>query len=280
MLLIILIIILIYKYFKRFENFTSYIKPKNNIEISFCITCLNRFDQLKNTLQINLEKNIKYNKEIEFILVNFIMNDEGRRIDRWVRTNMVKYIKNGYLKYYISNNLKEWNACIAKNTSHRYGTGRILYNLDCDNFVTPKEIEFIKTIDFEKSIYYGWSGTWKDGTGGRVSMTQKQFRQIGGYDQGLLPTSYQDIDLLKRVKIYFNLKLIIAYKNNIHNKAIENDKELNTKYVKSTDKWSSMLVKNKKRSFHRIKNKDFINHHELGVTAHKIYLRNIDTFYL
>jgi len=279
-MLVILLIIIIYKYFVLPEKFTNYIKQKKNINISFCITCLNRFDQIKNTLQINLEKNIKYNKEIEFILVNFIINDEGRRIDRWIRTNMDKHIKNGYLKYYITDNLKQWDASIAKNTSHKYANGKILYNLDCDNFITPKEIEFIKTIDYEKSIYYGWSGTWKDGTGGRVSMTQKQFNKIGGYDQGLLPTSYQDLDLLKRVKGYFNLKLIIAYKNNIHNKAIENDKELNTKYVKSSDKWSIMLIKNKRRSVNRIRNKDYINHHQIGVNAHKIYLRNIDSFFI
>lgn len=268
LIVVIMIILLIYinKYTKQ-EYYTNY-----NKKISFCITCLNRFDQIKIVLPINLKKNIKYSKDIEFVLVNFIIDNEGKKIDKWIRKNLNSYIKSGYLKYYVTNKLKMWHAPIAKNTSHIYSSGEIVYNLDCDNYVENKEIDYLLKLDLDNNIYYGWSGTWKDGTGGRVCTKRSKFLEIGGYDQNMLPSGYQDLDLLYRLKHYYNNNIIIAYKNNIINKAIINDKELNTKFIKTDNSWQHMELNNKKRSKMRIKNNDFINNHKLGVKATRIMI--------
>ena len=39
-------------------------------KLSFCITCMNRLNQIKETLPQNLRDNILFNEKIEFIAVN------------------------------------------------------------------------------------------------------------------------------------------------------------------------------------------------------------------
>ena len=46
------------------------------IKLSFCISIMNRLYQLKQTLRKNLDDNIKYKNEIDFILVDFNSNDD------------------------------------------------------------------------------------------------------------------------------------------------------------------------------------------------------------
>lgn len=39
-------------------------------KLSFCITCMNRLNQIKETLPQNLRDNILFNEKIEFIVVD------------------------------------------------------------------------------------------------------------------------------------------------------------------------------------------------------------------
>ena len=116
-------------------------------EISYCITCMGRLNQLQHTLLANLNDCFMYNKEIEFVLVVFLKGEgdkEGQEIIEWVR-NVIdkKYLEYGYFRCYSTTKLEYWHNCIAKNTAHMVGSGIFLINLDCDNFVTPQEVNYI-----------------------------------------------------------------------------------------------------------------------------------------
>ena len=91
-ILTILILLLILK--NKNEKFTL-----NTIKkISFCITCMNRFSQLKTTLKKNLNNNKKFSKDIEFIIVNFIIDKESYKIHNFIINNFKTEIKSNYLK--------------------------------------------------------------------------------------------------------------------------------------------------------------------------------------
>lgn len=251
------------------NNINDSINKKQKI-ISFCITCMNRLWQLKQTLPKNLKENKKYSDKIEFVLVNFVKDKEGEEIDNYVRNTFKNEIKSGYLNYYVTKELKSWNASIAKNTSHNYATGKLLYNLDCDNFVINKEVEQILESyrNNDNYLYFGWSDTWKDGTAGRVCTTNKQFREVNGYNQYFEGTGYEDLDLLRRVKSKYNLT--IEKPKGFVNKAIQNDKDEGIQNIDNSKKWKTMERNNAKTSKKNIKNKIYKNNHSLGLVAFKV----------
>lgn len=270
------IIIVILFYFllnynkKEQENY----KNESLIKISFCSTCMNRYEQLKEVLPKNLNDNRKYQKDIEFVLVNFIKDDEGIKIDNWIKNNCKNDIKSGYLKYLVNYKQNTWHASICKNTAHRYGNGIALYNLDCDNYLNPDEVSFLLKQNINDLIYNGWSGKWLDGTAGRICLSAKYFYYLGGYDENFYPSAYQDIDLLKRAEFYLNRKAIQNI--NFNKIAIKNTKDDNLKNVKNVKNnsinWQKMNELNKKRSKERIQKNNIRNNHLIGVKANLIIL--------
>ena len=191
-------------------------------DISFCITCMNRFYQIKDTLKKNLQDNINSKYNIEFVLVDFGSKDG---LKNYIIKNFINEIKSGYLKYFYTEELLYFHAPIAKNTSHKLANGKYLVNLDCDNYTGDLGGDFI--IDFFKKngdniIIHQTSNIFGRGNMGRISMTRNNFFKIGGYNQSLKPMGHQDGDLINRAKLnkikYYNLK------DEKYNKAILNDK--------------------------------------------------------
>ena len=173
---------------------------KYMIKISFCITCMNRFKQISKTLPKNLKDNIKNKDIVEFILVDF---DSKDGLQKWIFENFRDEIKSGYLKYYFSDELIQWHAPIAKNTSTMLANGKYIVNLDCDNYtgvnggkwVLDKFEKFGDNILLHQSL-----GIYKSGTMGRISMTKKNFVKLGGYNQQFFPMSHLDGDIVDRSK--------------------------------------------------------------------------------
>lgn len=232
----------------------------NKKKLSFCITCMKRFNQIQYTLPQNLKDNIPFSDEIEFVLVDF--GTDG--LYNWIHKHFKWALKIGYLRYFKTTNLKHWHASVAKNTVHRIAKGDILVNLDCDNYTGTLGAIFILKI-FRKYkdniILHQWSRTSKDGTYGRLSYRRKNFLHLGGYDQSFYPMGYQDHDLIMRFKLaYGSNKYILASSPNHYSKAIENDKTkslINTKYIDKIS-WKDMNSYNKQKSDNNIKNRRYI----------------------
>ena len=62
------------------------------MKLSFCISCMNRFWQIKDTLIKNLEDNYEDSEFIEFILVDFNSTDG---LNKFIIENLKKYFKDG-----------------------------------------------------------------------------------------------------------------------------------------------------------------------------------------
>jgi predicted glycosyltransferase involved in capsule biosynthesis len=191
------------------------------MELSFCITCMNRTNYLKKTLLKNLIDN--KNSKVEFILVNFNSVDG---LENYINNNneIKKYLVTKQLKYFNYEKLKYWHSSIAKNIAHNYASGNILVNLDCDNFIGENGGDFI--INYFKQlgnniILSQSKEIFGSGTAGRISILKNNFKKLGGYNEYFFPMGYQDTDLIERAK-KINLKHINISKNN---DAIVNNKK-------------------------------------------------------
>ena len=167
-----------------------------DIEISFCTTCSGRAYQLKKTLAVNAPI-IAADPELEWVIVNFNSKDD---LHDYMMAQLPSLSRR--VVYVRESTAQSWHASIAKNLAHRQASGRILMNLDGDNFIGDA-VDTIRT-------YFGngcrivqmWSDMGQDGTGGRIAIARELFYELGGYDETFYPMGYQDIDLLLRASAF------------------------------------------------------------------------------
>ena len=247
------------------------------IDLTFCITCMNRIHQIKQTLRKNLDDNKNSGYNINFVLVDFGSKDG---LKEYIINNFEIDLKSEYLKFYYTDELKYWNSPIAKNTSHLLGNGKYLVNLDCDNFTGINGADFL--IDHYKNkgdniIIHQSSNIFGSGTMGRISMTKENFLKIGGYNQSLFPMSHQDGDIVNRAILnrlkYYNLK------NKEFNKAITNDKKESLKNCYGKYNYKNMMNLNMAYSNFSLKSGELIannyfKNHQLGVLVNLYQYKN------
>lgn len=164
--------------FKKEKAVDEMRKDKTRPLISFCTSCMNRTDQLKETYISNIEDCIHYGSDVEFVLVNYNSSDD---LDDWVRQSLMKYIELGVVKYYKTNLPDHWDMSHAKNVSHRLAQGEIICNLDPDNFLGDGFYEFVKdNLYLNKYAFVRKRGA---GAGGRLAVHREHFYKVGGYDE-------------------------------------------------------------------------------------------------
>lgn len=242
--------------------FRKYCKPK----ISFCMTHRDRLHQICRTLPANLEHNRRHKDFIEFVVVDFIQ-DNNFELWTFVKENFAEDLESGYLKYFSTRKLPYFHASIAKNTAHRLALGKILVNLDCDNFTGPNGGGVVLDL-FAKSrnIFLHQSSEESDGylygNVGRIGYRRKDFMAIGGYDQLMLPMGAQDHDLIARLEAYGKKK--ISFDSAEFNRAIPNDKEYLHKATGIMD-YAVMDSLNKKMSRYNIENNRIVANQNLRV---------------
>jgi hypothetical protein len=170
----------------------------------------------------NLDDNRIHRHLVEFILVDFGSKDGLRE---WVGNNCMADIESGFLKYYYTETLKSWNAPIAKNTSHRLGNHDILVNLDCDNYTGPSGGMFVigQFMHAGEDIVLHQLYDMEDGSYGRIGVRRGFFHAIGGYNEAFKPMLYEDVDLIKRLRILGLNYLHVP--NNRYSKTIPNLRE-------------------------------------------------------
>ncbi len=215
-------------------------------QISFCITCKNRLAQISETLPRNLNDNYCDRRFLEFVLVDFGSTDG---LQCWIMDNFRDSIKEGYLKYIFTDELSNWHMSIAKNTAHLFASGEIVVNLDCDNYTGQSGGKFVKKC-FAKYkneiVLHQFSGTWRDGSCGRISLRKSTFCRIGGYNESFEPMGHQDIDLLWRLQR--DGVQYVSDPSREYNQAIKNSKEESVKFCSSDLSWEEMAIKNRKAS--------------------------------
>lgn len=197
------------------------------LKISFCITCMNRLFQLKQTIFKNLQDNAAY-PNCEFVIVNYNSRDG---LHEWVTENLKKELASGKIKYFHTRDASGWHAAHAKNLAHFLSTGDIVCNLDGDNY-TGKDFAFYINylyqthpgqdllLNFKKDKYYG--------TYGRICMSRKAFNALGGYDEDLHAIGGEDTDLVERGIAYhlpyqnIEMENFLKYIENTNNERVKN----------------------------------------------------------
>ena len=195
--------------------------------LSYCISIMNRIEQLEKTLRVNIDDSTDNS---EFIIIDYHSNDG---LKEYIYSNFQQEVLNGKLKYIYTNKINYWHSSICKNTSHMKATGKYVVNLDCDNFIGKNGDDIILNTFLEKGdniIMSQTNNIMSSGNGGRISIMKDKFIELGGYDESFYPMGYQDYDLIERAKKY-GMNYINLNKNNnaIFNSKIESIKNIGIK---------------------------------------------------
>lgn len=179
------------------ESMTLREGAHNLDRISFCTTCKNRSHHLKETLPKSLEAS-KILPNREFIILDYNSEDD---LEEWCKNNLQSEIKKGIVKYYKTTEPEFFHMSHAKNLSHRLATGKILCNLDADNFLTTKYIRdlIIKLTNNENAAFR--SAANNGGKGGRIVVSKKHFFQFRGYEENLNGYGNEDTDFWLKCRI-------------------------------------------------------------------------------
>ena len=210
--------------------------------VSFCITTKNRLSQIKETLPKNLSDNAIDRSRVEFVLIDFGSDQD---VSGWIVENFNEELASGYLKFFTCDQLDKWHAPKAKNTAHRLSSGKILVNLDGDNFTGYRGGMFVYNAFMSAPhdiCLWQYSGDSHDGSFGRIAASRDAFFAVGGYNEEFLEMGFQDRDLVNRLEmIGAEVKLELDTR---YNRAIENDK-----YVPENMQYSFMRRYNRMLSW-------------------------------
>ncbi|WP_147676340.1 glycosyltransferase [Algibacter pacificus] len=170
-----------------------------NLKISFCTVCMNRLHHLKETLPKNIKDNLDY-ENIEFVVLNYNSTDG---MDAWIKTEMKEFLDIGVLKYYHTEEPKNFHMTHSKNVAAKLGTGDILCNVDADNFTGSGFADYINTVfknDQDIFLAVNKNMTQKD-CFGRICIIKEDFLILRGYDEQMNGYGFDDYDLWNRLEL-------------------------------------------------------------------------------
>jgi hypothetical protein len=172
--------------------------PTGQRSISYCIPVMGRLRDLEETLLKNLEANQAHRHEVEFLVIEFGETDEVRD---WIEGEplFAPALADGYLRVVSDRlTLDSWHFGKAKNAFKPHLAGRTYASLDADNYVLAAETRWLLEVANRYPagfVAHQFSGTWGDGTSGRVSLPTSLYR-ASGYDPRLLPRQWDEIDMI------------------------------------------------------------------------------------
>jgi hypothetical protein len=163
--------------------------------LSFCITCKGRRCHLERTLKVNLTANCG-NDWVEFVLLDY---DSPDGLGSWIREKFMPEVESGLLVYAAIGNREWFHMTHAKNVAHRIARGKILCNLDADNYCERGFAEFLlRAFAGEPTGYFRGKGR---GVAGRIACGRERFFAVGGYDEAFdRGWSWDDADFSARLE--------------------------------------------------------------------------------
>lgn len=179
---------------RRFNEIES--RDKVPESISICTVCMNRLSDLQQTLPKNLEESRSYPK-VEFVLLDYGSQDGLRD---WVAS-----LQDSRLKYFrVETN--RFRPCHSRNVAMRLSTGRIVTNVDADNYIHSGFLEDLnrcfyrpKTVAIP-SCFLKIPGRLL--LKGRFAFYRKDFLELGGLDEDLDEGwGFDDLSLIFRAVI-------------------------------------------------------------------------------
>lgn len=165
------------------------------MDITLCVTVSNRLWQLKRTLK----HNVKFTKVDTIELCIAAYNDKS--VMEFLKVNYPAELNDGRIKVVEFNDTykpKDGSnfACgHVKKYAHSMGTGKVVFNLDADNFVDEETIRILTGLKYNQIYIIDPAKMSDDGRSGRIGIHRSKYIDIGGYkDRGRL----DDIDFVRR----------------------------------------------------------------------------------
>jgi len=169
--------------------------------ISICSVSMNRLHHVRETLPANIAENSDY-PDIEFVLLDYNSSDG---LEDWVRSNMMEHIEKGVLKYYRTHEPAYFDVSHAKNMATNLCTGRIICNVDADNYAGRGYASWVYSMFSGKerssivtTIQNGFI-KFRD-QGGKLAFYSDSFKQVRGYDEEMIGYGFEDVDLVYRLE--------------------------------------------------------------------------------
>ena len=166
------------------------------LDVSYCITIMGRLSDLKETLHYNLKSNYDFSGRIEFLIIEL---GKGREVQNWCEEKFPSELSSGYLRVLqVPDVIDTWHFGKAKNSFRPHLRGKIYSSLDGDNYVTSEETRVLLSLNENHPngfVFHHFSGSWGDGTSGRVSMPTWIYQNVG-YDEKMLPRQFDEMDLM------------------------------------------------------------------------------------
>ncbi len=167
--------------------------------VAFCTAVMNRRWQLEATLASNLE--VLAGTRHLLAICDFNSTDG---VDQLVGS-FSDAIAAGRLIFFRTCEPQRFHSSAAKNLAHRLALRRrpdVLFNLDADNYITAETLQIVQTVlgDHADACLHHCTDHSGDGSAGRIALAADRWQELGGYDEGLLGVSWQDIDFLYRCR--------------------------------------------------------------------------------
>ena len=154
--------------------------------ISYCTTCHCRLWQLKQTLNHNLA--FTQAGEVELCVLTY--NDADTY--EYLRLSYAQYIADGRLRIlsHIEDRVfadgSRWSCGYVKDLAHRMGRGRVLFNLDADNFIDYTLHAALLTLAPNEILITKQSEWQSDGRSGRIGLHGSRYGKSFYRDRGRL----------------------------------------------------------------------------------------------
>jgi len=173
-------------------KFTKPVTRQN--KISLCTTCMDRLENLQQTLPKNIEDNIDYSN-VEFVILDYNSRDD---LSGWIKVNLMKYIEIGILNYFRTVEPEHFDMSHSRNVAFLAASGDVVNNIDADAFCGKGFAAFINKLANEiprKAVF----AKSKQLLRGRMGLFRDEFIELlGGYSEHLKAYGHDDADLLHR----------------------------------------------------------------------------------
>lgn len=225
-------------------------KPNNvkKHKISFCTVCMNRLENLKQTLPKNIADNISYGN-IEFVVLNYNSKDG---LDEWIANAMAHYLKIGVLVYIKTDEPQYFLRSHSKNIAAKRASGDIICNVDADNFIGKGFADHIneRFTKYKNSYLAVKKSSGRRDCYGRICVLKNDFLAVTGYDESMTDYGFEDFDLTNRLELigkkakYISNEKFLKVLNHDDDTRLENESNINEIekiYIKYINHYSSEL---------------------------------------
>lgn len=220
-----------------------------NMKVSFITRCMNRLEHIKETYLFNIDIAVQSGLDFEFILLDWSSTDG---LQEWIKSNLTEYVDKGIVKVITVKDQNTFYRSKALNVLGKFCDGKLICNLDADNYLCLGFLSRVKDIFDENSnsiihcrgkLKQGWRGIF-----GRIVFRKDFFMKIRGYDESMTGYGEEDIDFLNRYYHYFSPNLVTLREGEcgkcIHHEIDEPMRMVNNKSISDYNIKNNNLIVN------------------------------------